>query len=270
MAVSRERLLRMHSSVAIIILALAEAAQAQPVPLPMEKPVQETPVQETPVQEMQGQETPGQEKPSQEKPGQEKPPPPRATIDDPAPEPPHGCLQDLERAGIVAVRAADFVSQGQCVVQEPVSVEAVVTRVGTVDLPARPVLECRFAMVLAAWLREVVNPAGVSLLGSPVAALVTGPGQQCRNRAGGRLSEHAIGNAVDVAAFALADGRSVPVEGLARARGAERDFLLSVSTSACGYFTTVLGPGSDAAHADHLHVDLALRRSAEYRICMPR
>ena len=36
-----------------------------------------------------------------------------------------------------------------------------------------------------------------------------------------------------------------------------RDVVDSVRTAACGWFTTVLGPGSDAAHTDHLHVDIA-------------
>ncbi|MFW6076264.1 MAG: extensin family protein, partial [Hyphomicrobiales bacterium] len=148
--------------------------------------------------------------------------------------------------------------------------EAVGSHNGNVGLPARPTLECGFAAVFGDWLREVVNPVAASVLASPVESVVTGPGHQCRNRAQGGLSEHGIGNAIDVTAFRLADGRTVRIESLVDAEGAEREFLRAVSASACGYFTTVLGPGSDADHSDHLHLDLAERQIAEYRICMPR
>ena len=57
---------------------------------------------------------------------------------------------------------------------------------------------------------------------------------------------------------------------MAQAEGANLEFLNAISASACGYFTTVLGPGSDAAHSDHLHLDLALRSIPEFRICMTR
>lgn len=180
------------------------------------------------------------------------------------------CLRELGETGVVAGRAAGFVGSGQCIVEDPVAVEAVDTRAGKITLPARPILACRFVAILAAWLREVVSPVADSLLGSPVDAVVTGPGHQCRQRPGGRLSEHAIGNAVDISQFRLVDGRSILVARLAGAEGAERVFLRAISASACGYFTTVLGPGSDPDHSGHLHIDLAERRLAEFRICMIR
>jgi len=180
------------------------------------------------------------------------------------------CLRDLEAIGVVAAPAPSAVLSGECAVEDAVAVEAVDTRAGRVALPARPVLGCRFAAVLGAWLSEIVSPVAASLLGSPVETIATGPGYQCRSRAGGRLSEHAIGKALDISSVRLVDGRSVSVGTLLSAEGAEREFLRAISASACGYFTTVLGPGSDAAHSDHLHVDLADRRTAEYRICMTR
>lgn len=230
---------------ATMLIGLAPvAASAQPVPLPMEKPAADQPARPMLPSD--------HEAPA------------------PAPLPASTCLQELVAAGVTARRAAGFVSEGQCIVEEPVVVEAVATRIDAVALPARPVLECRFAATLAGWLREVVAPAAAALMGSPADALITGPGHQCRDRAAGRLSEHAIGNAVDVVSVRLADGRSLRIESLPAAEGAEREFLQAISASACGYFTTVLGPGSDAAHADHLHIDLALRRTPEYRICMAR
>ena len=231
-----------RSLLAVILLVLAPAtAWAQSVPLPLEKPG------------AAGEDEAGEEA------GEEE---------DGAPS--LSCLRALLEAGVVAGPAESSASPGQCTVAEPVAVEAVATSTGTLRLPARPILDCRFVGVLAAWLSEVVNPIAASLLGSPVDAVITGPGHQCRNRAGGRLSEHAIGHAIDVSGVRLLDGRSIGIDGLVGGEGAEREFLRAISTSACGYFTTVLGPGSDAAHADHLHVDSAERSTAEFRICMPR
>ena len=225
--------LRRRAIAAVLLLALAPvAAQAQSVPKPMEKPAV-------------------------------------AGENVEAVDPPTTCLRDLERVG-VAVAPAILDSSGQCIVVDPVAIEAVGTHSGTVRFPARPVVACRFAGVLAAWLREVVSPVAASLLASPVDAVMTGPGYQCRARAGGRLSEHATGNAVDVSEIRLANGRRIAVASLMEAAGAEREFLRAMTASACGYFTTVLGPGSDAAHSDHLHIDLAKRRTIEFRICMAR
>lgn len=227
-------------AIALLLALAAATVQAQTVPIPREKPGAADVDSSAPIEEV-------------------KPVAPASS-----------CLQELEGAGVVIDRAASMVSDDPCMVMEPVVVESISTRAGRINLPGRPVLECRFASVLADWLREVVSPVAASLLGSPVDALLTGPGYQCRNRAGGKLSEHAIGNAVDVVHFQLADGRSIPIEALPKAHGAEREFLRAISASACGYFTTVLGPGSDAAHSNHLHVDLAERRTTEYRICMAR
>ena len=87
-------------------------------------------------------------------------------------------------------------------------------------------------------------------------------------RPAGKLSEHAKGNALDIFAFALSDGRRVAVRPADLPVPAVAAFLAAVRATACGYFLTVLGPGSDAAHAEHLHLDLGPHgRSANYRIC---
>jgi hypothetical protein len=78
----------------------------------------------------------------------------------------------------------------------------------------------------------------------------------------------AKGNAIDNAAFHLESGRSVSV-GVAPA-GSKIDGALmqALRATACGYFTTVLGPGSDEAHQEHLHLDYALHGQTDnYRIC---
>jgi hypothetical protein len=235
-----------RSLLMLILLTLAPAVSAKSVPLPMEKPG-----------------AVGEEEPAA---GEDQ----TTAGEDEVDAASDTCRRALEAAGVVAEPVAAFSGDTQCILEDPVAVEAVGAHTGNVDLPGRPTLECRFAAVFGDWLREVVNPVAASLLGSHVDAVVTGPGHQCRSRAEGKLSQHGIGNAIDITAIRLIDGRSIRIESLVVAEGPEREFLRAISASACGYFTTVLGPGSDADHADHLHLDMAERRSVEYRICMAR
>jgi hypothetical protein len=163
------------------------------------------------------------------------------------------------------------VREGKCAVPLPVTLRSLAVGADVVALPGEPTLDCRLAERLADWLGNVVEPLARHHLGAGLAAVETGPGYVCRNRnnaAAGKLSEHATGNALDIAAFVLRDGRRVPVRPPERLSAAEAAFLAALRTTACGYFLTVLGPGSDAAHAEHLHVDLGRHgRSTNYRIC---
>jgi len=83
---------------------------------------------------------------------------------------------------------------------------------------------------------------------------------------GARLSEHGHANAVDVAGFELIDGRTVEVQHYWRGSQPERRFLRAVRRGSCNVFTTVLGPGYDPLHRDHLHLDLA-RHPEDGRVC---
>ena len=85
---------------------------------------------------------------------------------------------------------------------------------------------------------------------------------------GARISEHAFGNALDIASFTLADGRRVSVKEGWRGFPEEQGFLRDIQAAACEQFTTVLAPGSNRFHYDHIHVDL-MRRSSGTRICNP-
>jgi Extensin-like protein C-terminus len=82
------------------------------------------------------------------------------------------------------------------------------------------------------------------------------------------ISEHAFGNALDIAAFTLADGRHVSVRDGWRGMPEEQGFLHDVQAAACQQFTTVLAPGSNVYHYDHIHVDL-MRRAGRRLICEP-
>ena len=82
------------------------------------------------------------------------------------------------------------------------------------------------------------------------------------------ISEHAFGNALDIAAFTLADGRRITVKDGWKGMPEEQGFLRDVQASACRQFTTVLAPGSNVYHYDHIHVDL-MRRAHRPIICEP-
>jgi hypothetical protein len=163
------------------------------------------------------------------------------------------------------------VAEGECAIPLPVRLRSLAIGADDILFSGEPMLDCRLAERLADWIGNVVAPLARHHLGSELAAIETGPGYVCRNRnnaAAGKLSEHAKGNALDIFAFALSDGRRVAVRPVDQPAPAVAAFLAAVRVTACGYFLTVLGPGSDAAHAEHLHLDLGLHgRSANYRIC---
>jgi hypothetical protein len=128
--------------------------------------------------------------------------------------------------------------------------------------PTSPPTTCAVAAGFELWLRQGVQPAAERILGARVARIEHLGAYSCRRlygRASGGWSEHASGNAIDVTAFVLADGRRISVVA-DWAGGDERaQFLRSVRDSACDVFGTVLSPDYNAAHADHFHFDQAAR-----------
>jgi hypothetical protein len=132
-------------------------------------------------------------------------------------------------------------------------------------------LACPMVSQLDQWITGSVQPAALRWFGQPVAEIKQISAYSCRGMNGNRrarISEHAFGNALDVAAFTLADGRKVTVREGWRGLPEERGFLHDVHAAACQQFSTVLGPGSNVYHYDHLHLDL-MRRSSGRGICNP-
>jgi hypothetical protein len=156
-----------------------------------------------------------------------------------------------------------------CLVTDPVRLEAIGIDGGEIRWPDRPLVGCAFARVLGEFTRDLAQPLARSLVGRPLAAFGTGGGFECRGRnraSGGRVSAHGTGRAVDIAWFAFEGDRREPVGTPGGEDG--RRFVGALRKAACGWFTTVLGPGSDAAHADHLHLDREPRgRDGESRLC---
>ena len=124
-------------------------------------------------------------------------------------------------------------------------------------------MRCRLADAIAAWVIEEVAP-NVAAAGSPLAALSGVGAYECRGRngvPGAILSQHAIGNAFDLAGLKLADGHVISVQEQKNVQLFEK-----IRAGACARFTTVLGPGADASHKTHVHVDLQERRH-DYKMC---
>ena len=133
-----------------------------------------------------------------------------------------------------------------------------------VSVKPAAILRCPMASALADWIRNDIAPLAAGL-GSTISDLDNFNSYECRGRnrvAGARLSEHGRANALDVRAFKLANGRAISLTD----RTVPRELRESVLHSACARFSTVLGPGSDGYHEDHIHLDLMERRS-NYRIC---
>jgi hypothetical protein len=173
------------------------------------------------------------------------------------------CFQMLRAMGAKFTVAAATVDYGKCSVENPVNLRSVTTKGNTIDLPEAPLLNCKFALQFSKWLSESGAPILGAQLNSPVERISTGPGFECRGRNGdgsAKVSEHGYGNAVDISTFRLRNGKTLHV--------GDSTLLPGVRASACGYFTTVLGPGTNAAHASHFHFDMGTHgKSGNYRIC---
>ena len=91
----------------------------------------------------------------------------------------------------------------------------------------------------------------------------------CRKRNNadtGKISEHAHGNAVDIARFTFKSGKTFSIEPRMKDSTLEGAFQRSITAAACLHFTTVLDPGSDSAHETHLHLDV-IERKGGFRYC---
>jgi hypothetical protein len=120
------------------------------------------------------------------------------------------------------------------------------------------------ASAIADWIRTDMAPLAEGQ-GSRLRGLDNLGSYDCRGRdgvVGAKLSEHGHANALDVQALKLASGALIALTD----RTVPRDIRETVLHSACTRFTTVLGPGSDGYHEDHIHLDL-LERHNGYRIC---
>jgi hypothetical protein len=175
------------------------------------------------------------------------------------------CRLGLTETIAIAPSIPDIHGPGGCGGEDLVRLEAVVLpdRRQVAVTPAA-ILRCKMASAIADWVRTDIATLAKGL-GGAIAGLDNFDSFECRGRnriVGAQLSEHGRANALDVRSFKFADGRTISLTD----RTVARDVRETVLHSVCARFSTVLGPGSDGYHEDHIHLDLMERRN-DYRIC---
>jgi hypothetical protein len=229
------------------------------IPLPKPRPAEAPKASDEAPPEADGKPSP--DKPSPDKPGAIKPaeaaPPPEKQVS--------ACRLALTDEIAIAPSIPDIRGPGACGGEDLVRLEAIMLpdKRKVVVKPAA-VLRCTMASAIADWVRKDMVPLAASL-GSTISDLDNFDSFECRGRnrvVGAMLSEHGKANALDVRAIKLANGQSIGLTD----RTLSRDVRERVLHSVCTRFSTVLGPGSDWYHEDHIHLDLAQRRN-DYRIC---
>jgi hypothetical protein len=182
-----------------------------------------------------------------------------------APPPPSACRLALTEEIAIAPSIPDIHGVGGCGGEDLVRLEAVVLAdKRLVSVKPAAILRCPMASAIAGWIRTDIAPLAAGL-GSVISGLDNFDSFECRGRnrvVGAQLSEHGRANALDVRAFKLANGQSISLID----RTVSRELRESVLHSACARFSTVLGPGADWYHEDHIHLDL-MERHNNYKIC---
>ena len=181
------------------------------------------------------------------------------------------CRDALRSLGMSFETPATSVNSGLCTVTDPVKLSSFSASGETIAFPDQPVLNCAFALRFGEWLKAEGAPIAKKTANSALDKFYTGPGYQCRGRNGdsmAKISEHGYGNAVDITFVKLKDGRTFEVKDALDPVSPAYRTLSEFRASGCKYFTTVLGPGANAAHAEHFHFDMGKHgKSGTYRIC---
>jgi hypothetical protein len=166
----------------------------------------------------------------------------------------------------VASSLAPIEGPGECGGPDLVKLEAILLAdQSQVAIKPPATLRCTMAQAVVSWVREDVA-AAAQRLGARLAGIENYDSYDCRGRnniPGAKLSEHGKANALDIRTFKLADGRVVSPTDMR----VTKDFREGLRRSACARFNTVLGPGSDGYHEDHVHVDLQERGPRRFTMC---
>jgi hypothetical protein len=152
----------------------------------------------------------------------------------------------------------------------PVRDPGVTASVGPVEVKPTATLACPLVSALDQWVATAVQPAAWRWFHQPVVEIKQISAYSCRgmnDNSNAQISEHAFGNALDIAGFVLADGHKITVQYGWHGSAEEQAFLHDVQLAACNEFTTVLAPGANIYHYDHIHLDLMRRYGGP--ICQP-
>lgn len=204
----------------------------------------------------------------QELPQTMPPPPPRpeasktaekSVSDESMPAEEMACRARLRELGVTFEEHPPLKEASGCEAPHPLKVSSLP---GNVVLRPDAVLSCAMAEATARFVADHAAPAVQKELDASLAAIDQVSSYVCRPRNGTRkLSEHAFANALDWGGIELSDGTRVEIRAYQRTEPRRSRLISTLRKTACGPFKTVLGPGSDADHADHFHFDMAERRN---------
>jgi len=174
------------------------------------------------------------------------------------------CRKQLRKLGVTFKELAPIRDSASCHIDHPIKV----SRIGRVAIKPAATLNCEMAEAFAAWTRNELVPAARWRFLSGVKTIHQGSSYSCRKIAGtrGTPSEHSRGNAIDIMKIELQSSKTIDVRKPGLFAFRKRGLLNTVRADGCEYFTTVLGPGYNADHADHFHFDIKSRRNG-YRAC---
>lgn len=178
--------------------------------------------------------------------------PPSMSVYKPLPSAGDMCLEELSQRGITYSVMPMYATAGACSLVNGVRVERLLA---SFNHPAT--LSCPMALRLDEFEINVVQMAAQRYFNRRVIEIRQVGSYTCRNIAGShRISMHASGQAIDIAGFVLDDGRLITVKNDWSGHGAPTQFLHDVARGACGLFSVVLTPNTNADHHEHLHLDL--------------
>lgn len=178
------------------------------------------------------------------------------------------CTRELQSLGVVFRETPRIDDDNGCGIDKPIIVSQALPGIA---LKPEATLRCPTALALARWMKGSVIPAASVALpeSDGITTINQASAYICRLRNGadtGKISEHARGNAIDIASFSFKKGEDVAVRSRREDSTLTGAFQRTVSAAGCLYFTTVLDPESDAAHETHFHLDV-IKRKGGYRYC---
>lgn len=176
------------------------------------------------------------------------------------------CRTELKKLGVVFQEKPAINDGGACRIDHPLAVSGFAS--GNIKLKPTATLNCQMTLALARWVKGDLSPSTRLRYLSGINTIHQASSYSCRTMSSQRgrpMSEHAKGNALDIAKITLNNGREIEVEKPGLFSFRQRGLLNTVRSDACDYFTTVLGPGYDRFHSTHFHFDLMQRRG--HRAC---
>ncbi|ENN87969.1 hypothetical protein RHSP_50038 [Rhizobium freirei PRF 81] len=194
------------------------------------------------------------------------PPRPPLTIASEPDEEHMACMTELTAMGATLKEIPRIDDGNGCGIDKPI---ALASPLSGIELKPEGKMRCETALALAQWMKTSVIPSAAVLENGKIVTINQASTYICRlrnNASAGKISEHARGNAIDIASFTFENGKTIGIEPRREDPTLTGAFQRAASASACLYFTTVLDPESDAAHETHFHLDV-LERNGGFRYC---